>query len=152
MDLPTIVTIPTRAYLLQKNHEVLDLKYLLKDGTFAHLHSIIQTSDYRRDYLKQPPNAVDEIMRIAQKHLAPDCWRTAPLLMLNADLDRLGELMRQRKLPAVMCVGEFLSYRKRDGESNKPVFLHIVWLQNDLVPHMSPENEEALTKIDWDRF
>jgi hypothetical protein len=128
------------------------LKYSLNDGTFAHLHSIIQTSDYRRDYLQQPPNAVDEILRIAKMHLSPNCWRPAPLLMINADPDRIGELMRQRKLPPVMCVGEFVSYRKRSGKSDKAVFLHIVWLQEDLVPHISPNNEAALSQIDWEKY
>ena len=127
------------------------MKITLADNTYAHLWGIVQSCDYRRDYLKLPPNAGEEIKRIAQT-FQPLTWRSAPLVLLAAENNALNELMRRKKLPPVMCLGEFVSYRKHDDERTNPLFLHVIWLQEDFAPHMSPENEALFRLIKWDNF
>jgi hypothetical protein len=130
------------------------MKFPLNDGTYAHLWRIVQTSDYRQDYLKVPTSAEDEIKRIAQTYMPASCWRPAPLILIAANNETLMELMRRKDLPAIMCVAEFYSYRKRPNSSTKPkaVYLHVVWLQEEFLPYLCPENEARFQQIDWDKY
>ena len=61
------------------------MKYTLNDGTLCSLWGIVQTANYRRDYIQLPSDAGEEIRRIAQLHLPSSCWRSAPLLLITAD-------------------------------------------------------------------
>jgi len=47
------------------------MKFTLDDGTYAHLCGIIQTANYRQDYKEFPPDATQEVKRIAQTFMAP---------------------------------------------------------------------------------
>ena len=50
-----------------------------------------------------------------------------------------------------MCVGQFVSYRNRPGKTSiGPVFLNVVWLQEDWQPYFSRENEVAFKQVKWD--
>jgi hypothetical protein len=126
------------------------MKYLLNDGKYAHLKSIIQTSEHLRDYLDLPKDSVEEIKRIAQAHLTPNCWRKAPLVFIGYESEDLKELMRTKKLPPILCIGEFVSYRMRDEQSANASFLYVVWLQDEFEPHMSDGNQELFKRLDWE--
>jgi hypothetical protein len=128
------------------------MKFTLADGTYAHLRAIVQTSDYRCDYLQQPPNAAEEIKRIAKMHTPSNCWPSAPLVLLCANLELLDGPMESRKLPSILCVGHFVSYRKREGKTPKATFLYLVWMQNEFLPYLNPENESLFRNIDWNKY
>lgn len=128
------------------------MKFSLADGTVAFLNGIVQTGKYHRDYKELPPDAVEEVKRLATLHLPESCWRAAPMLLIGVDPESLNDLMRRKRLPRVMCVAEFVSYRDPSGKLSKPVFLNIVWLQNDFLPYFSPENEAAFRQIEWDKY
>jgi hypothetical protein len=125
------------------------VKFPLADGTFAHLHAIVQTENYRRPYLEPPGDVLAEIERLARFNI-PASWPTAPLLVIGLQHERLDELLLRGKSPRVLCVGEFVSYRKRGDENLKAVFLHVVWLQEELSPHMSEANQAAFRSIDFE--
>jgi hypothetical protein len=128
------------------------MKFTLNDGTHVHLWGIVQTANYRRDYIGMPADAEEEIKRIAQLHLPPNCWRSAPLILITADQKKLNELMQSKKLPTIMCVGQFLTYRKRDDAKPKPIYFYVIWLQEEFAPHMSEENEMIFRQINWDNY
>lgn len=128
------------------------MKFTLGDGTFAILNGIVQTRDYRRDYLEIPVDAVNEVMRIAKMHLSGECWMVAPMLFIGENNENLGEMMRRKHLPPILCIGEFLSYRKQEKRLDVATFLHVVWLQDEFLPYMSASNEMLFTKIMWDQY
>jgi hypothetical protein len=126
------------------------MKYLLSDGKYAHLKSIVQTSAHLRDYLDLPKDAVEEIKHIAHAHLPSNCWRKAPLVLLGYESNDLNELMRNKKLPPILCIGEFVSYRMHDEQSANASFLYVVWLQDEFAPHMSDGNQTLFKRLDWE--
>ena len=128
------------------------MKFPLEDGTSAFLKGIVQSSDYRRDYQKIPDDAAEEIKRIAETYLPSSCWRPAPLLLIGANNENLNKLMRSKRLPLILCVGEFVSYRKRRNGSDKAVFLRVVWLQEEFLPYMNACNGAAFRKIEWNSY
>ncbi len=125
------------------------MKWPLNDGGFAHLKAILQTDNYRRPYLEMPPNAVEEILRIAKLHM-PSTWPKARMVFVGVKNEALNELFWQKKLPPVLCLGEFVSYRDRADGSKKAIFLHIVWIQNDFLPYLNAENEAAFRQVNWE--
>ncbi len=123
----------------------------MNDGNLAHLNGIVQTRDYRNDYVTWPPSAVDEILRIARLLLPAPFWKAAPFLLIGVDLTRVDAQMRAKKLPEVLCVGEFISYRAGTSGVLRPKWLHVVWLQDEMQPHLSESNAESFRHIDWDK-
>ena len=130
------------------------MKFRLSDDTYAHLWGIVQTASYRQDYKELPTDAKQDVKRIAQMYMASSCWRRAPLILLTADEETLTNLMRRKQLPTVMCIGEFFSYRRHPDGQTKPkaIYLHLIWLQEEFLPYLSPENEALFQRIDWDRY
>jgi hypothetical protein len=125
------------------------MKFSLKDGTYAHLQGIVQTRAHLIDYQKQPSDAEAELKRIAVALLPPSEWRKAPMILVHSKSSSLADLMRQKKLPLTMCVGEFTSYRPRKDRPPKAVFLYVVWLQEDFSPHMDPDVQRLFADIEW---
>lgn len=125
------------------------MKHSLNDGSFAHLLAIIQNREYRMGYRQPPPDATEEILRIAKGYLPKDNWRSAPLLLIGQEREGLNDLLCTRKLPEVLCVGLFYSVRGGIGKDGKASYLYVVWLQNDFIPHMSAENQTAFAQIQW---
>jgi hypothetical protein len=125
------------------------LRYMLSDGSHALLHAIVQTANYRREYLQTPTDAEEEIKRLAKLQLSAE-WRSAPLILLSPGKAILAEQIRTRSLPTVMCVGEFLSYRGDPGPRSRPIYKYIAWLQDEMEPHMDATNREHFSKLDWD--
>ncbi len=125
------------------------MKWELNCGGFAHLNAIIQTRNYRRRYSEVPADAVTEVQRIAGMHIPPT-WPRARMVFVGPGEDVLAGQMKQDKLPPILCVGDFVSYRSlRDG-SEKAIFRHVVWIQDDFQPYFTPENEAAFQAIDWE--
>jgi hypothetical protein len=122
----------------------------LADGTFALMHALVQTANYRRGYLQEPSDAEEEIRRIAKLQLSSD-WRSAPLLLLSPGNVALDALMKTKQLPSVLCVGEFVSYRGGNATTGKPVYRYIAWLQEAFEPQMDARNRQLLRELDWNR-
>jgi hypothetical protein len=122
------------------------MKFPLNDGTVAHLHGIVQASAHLRDYLEQQSDAEDELRRIALSLIPPDAWVRAPMVLLHPDPASLADLMRRKKLPRLMCVGQFVSYRT---DRQKAMFLYVVWLQEDFMPHIHPDVQRLFADIKW---
>lgn len=125
------------------------MKYFLNDGSVAHLVAIIQNRNYQIGYRQTPSNAAEEILRIARGHVPKDYWGEAPFLLIGHEPESLNSLLRSRKLPGVLCVGLFYSIRGGVGKEGTAIYLCLVWLQEDLLPYMSPENQSAFEKIEW---
>lgn len=126
-------------------------RYELADGTFALLHAIVQTANYRRGYLQPPADAEEEIKRLAKLQLSTD-WRSAPLVLLSPGKATLEDLMSTKQLPTVLCVGEFVSYRGGRGTGGKPVYVYVAWVQEELEPHMDDSNRDLFSRLNWDRI
>ena len=124
------------------------MKFSLNDGTFAQLEGIVQTRAHLRDYREQPPDAEAELKRIAVCLLPRSEWREAPMILLHSKSTSLTDLMRHKKLPPTMCIGEFYSYRPRKTKP-KAVYLYIIWLQDDFAPHMHPDAQRLFAYINW---
>ncbi len=72
------------------------------------------------------------------------------MVLIGVDPADIDEQMRARKLPRVMCVAEFISYRQREQGVLKPQWLYVVWLQEEMQPYFSASNHQAFRQIDWD--
>lgn len=129
------------------------MMFALADGTKAHLWGIVQNGSYGRPYLEPPKDAVGEMLRLATLHLSPKCWAPAPMLFIGMEPERVDDLLRRRKLPLVMCIGQFDSMRRvPDERLPRRAFLTVVWLQEDFLPYFSPENEAAFARIEFDKY
>ena len=124
--------------------------FRLDDGTAAHLQFFLQNRVYQIPYLTPPPDPLAELERIARQFV---CNRAKwPMLIIGLEGLPLMELLLKGHLPSVMCVGEFISMRPLLDGDMKAIFLNVVWLQENMTPHMSAENEQCFRKIDWTPF
>ena len=124
------------------------MKINLRDGAAAHLVAVIQNRNYQMGYREPPSDAVGEILRIAKTNL-PEGWRRAPLVLIGYERGELNELLKSKKIPPVLCVGLFYSIRGGTGKEGRASYLYVVWLQSELAPHISGENQAAFAEINW---
>ena len=123
-------------------------RFELADGSYALMHAVVQTANYRRGYVHAPSNAEEEIRRIATLQIPSD-WRQAALVLLSPGRAVLEDLMTSKKLPSVLSVGEFVSHRGA-STPKKPIFRYVAWLQEEIEPHMDAHNRELFRQLDWD--
>jgi hypothetical protein len=123
-------------------------RFELADGSYALMHAVVQTANYRRGYVQVPLNAEEEIKRIAALQI-PSEWRRASLVLLSRGRAVLDDLMTNKKLPTVLSVGEFVSHRGA-STPKKPIFRYVAWLQEEIEPHMDAYNRELFRHLDWD--
>lgn len=123
--------------------------FQLNDGTTAILKAIVQTANYRRGYETIPSDPIAEIERIAQLHTPADCWAPAKMIVIGMQPGALSRAMNNSSLPPVLCIGEFVSYRKIASDF-KAKFLKIVWMQKDMETKMDNSNLIEFSKINWD--
>jgi hypothetical protein len=69
--------------------------------------------------------------------------------LIGADLTELPERLQRGKLAPVMCIGRFVSHLPPGDARGDGHILHLVWLQEGFVPHLSALNENALLEVDW---
>ena len=129
----------------------------LRDGSWAKLQRVVQDDNYRHGYLKVPDDPMAELEAAARLRL-PEYW-SAPskrrVKVVIPDERRLREVFERDRvkwmnaLPPIISVGEFWSLRDPEGEG-KNTFLTLAWLQEDMSPHISDENRNAMRQLDWD--
>jgi hypothetical protein len=129
----------------------------LHDGSRAVLQRVVQDDNYRHGYLKMPDDPLAELEAAARLRL-PAYWparskRRVKIVVPDESLLR-DTFARDRekwmnKLPPIISVGEFWSLRNPEGEAAN-TFLTLAWLQDDMSPHISEANQDAMRKIDWD--
>jgi hypothetical protein len=125
------------------------MKFVLNDGSVAHLVSVVQNRNYQVGYREIPSDATEEILRIATSQIPKDSWRSAPFVLIGQERENLNTLLRSKKLPSVLCVGLFYSIRGGSGSQGKPSYVYVAWLQDELVPHMDASNQAALAAMKW---
>jgi hypothetical protein len=75
------------------------------------------------------------------------------MVMIGVDPRALIDLKRiSMMLPAIMCIGDFVSCRPRADGTVSPVALYVVWLQDTFLPYLSEENEAAFKAVNWNDF
>lgn len=129
----------------------------LHDGSWAKLQSIVQDDNYRHGYLKMPNDPIAELEAAARLRL-PSYWparsrrRVKIVIPDERSLRNVFECKREKwmyALPPIISVGEFWSLRDPKGTSTN-TFLTLAWLQDEMSPHISEENRNAMRQIDWD--
>ena len=133
------------------------VQIVLYDGSKATLQRIVQDDNYRHGYLKMPEDPIAELEAKARTRL-PEYWPLPSkkrVKVIIPDESRLREAFERGRekwmnaLPPIISVGEFWSLRDPLGEG-KNTFLTLAWLQDDMSPHISDENRNAMRRINWD--
>ncbi|CAN5434517.1 hypothetical protein BH10PLA1_BH10PLA1_06940 [soil metagenome] len=133
------------------------VQIVLHDGSKATLQRIVQDDNYRHGYPKMPEDPIAELEAAARMRL-PEYWPVPSkrrVKIVIPDECRLREAFEQGRekwmnaLPPIISVGEFWSLRDPEGEG-KNTFLTLAWLQDDMSPHISDENRNAMRRINWD--
>jgi hypothetical protein len=130
----------------------------LYDGSRATLQRVVQDDNYRHGYLKMPDDPIAELEAAARLYL-PAYWPTPSkkrVIVVLPNVRRVHEAFERdrekwmNKLPPIISVGEFCSFRDPEGEG-KNTFLTLAWLQHEMSPHISDENRIAMRQFDWDQ-
>jgi hypothetical protein len=125
---------------------MLDLKFELKDGRQIFLDAFFESKTYA-GLLEGSPNAsVNRDMLNSPPAIVSRIWPKEPHITLGLDFysSRLHE-----KLPTVLCLGQFISYKPASDQKKMGSSLVIIWFQDEIFPLLRDANADWLKDIDW---
>lgn len=125
---------------------MLDMTVKLNSQIEIHLHAIVQIGTYHELVDGGISASVNEMVIKNHKDIALEMWPNIPIYTI--DIEHCLKHISM-PIPPVQCMAKFECFDPARNEEMMASTLIVIWFQDEMCPHLSPENEAKLKSIDW---